>query len=435
MRFKFIILFIILGLGIFLRSANYTSTPRHGATFDEFAWTWLGISLIQNHEPISWSSQPQYKNRKYLIYQGAAFWLVKPYLEHPPLFGLVAGGFALLNGVKDMYGVTLDKIRPLSLILGGLSIVMIFLLANELYGERVSKLSALLYASVPTVVIGSRLVQNENFLIPIWLLSLYCLSIYLKKGQSIYRNLAFISSAILPLAKVPWLVASFSNILILSYKKRWKDVIRLSLLTSFFFLLFFAYGLYFDRQLFLNLWGLQVARYDISFSNVFSIFTNPLLVDRFYIDGWVIFGWFSMIYLMRDFKKNYFILIPFISYLVLFIFAIPNEPMHGWYRYPFLPFLLISLAIFIKEEVLGEIGLPTVVFLLFVGLSLMFNTWEQAFGFSFLIYRLFILFLCLPLLSVILPSKETGKFGNIIVRLSLVMFLILDLFAIMNYKG
>lgn len=435
MKNFFFFLLLILIFGLALRTLSYKTVPRQGATFDEFAWTWLGMNLIQKHVPISWSSQPQYKNKAHLIYQGAAFWIVRPYLEHPPLFGLVSGEFALANGVKDMYGVTLDKIRPLGIILGGFSILMVFLLSKELYGDEVSLLSTILYASVPTIVIGSRLVQNENFLIPIWLFSTYCLAAYVKRGKRVYRNLALISSAILPLAKVPWLVASFSNILILSCRKKWKDAATVSVLTLIFFLLFILYGFYFDKELFVNLWRLQIARYDISFSNLFSIFTSPLLVDRFYLDGWIFFGWFSIIYLMKDFKKNYFILLPFISYLILFIFAIPNEPMHGWYRYPFYPFLIISLAVFIKEEVIGKVGLPSVMFLLFVGLSLMYNTWEQEFGFSFVVYRIFIIFLCLPIISVIFPSKKTLKIGKIVNLVSLFLFIVLNVVSIINYKG
>lgn len=63
--FKAYILFLILiiFLGIGLCWANLSTAPRHGATFDEFAWTWLGINLIQNQTPVSWSSQPQYNTK------------------------------------------------------------------------------------------------------------------------------------------------------------------------------------------------------------------------------------------------------------------------------------------------------------------------------------------------------------------------------------
>src|SRR3990172_9595436 len=123
----------ILAFGFLLRNNNLYTWPREGATFDEYAWTWLGINLIQKQTPISWSSQPQYTNREHLIYRGARFFLVKPYLEHPPVFGLVAGSFALLNGARDMYDIDIRTIRPLAVILGLTSIVLVFLLTRELY--------------------------------------------------------------------------------------------------------------------------------------------------------------------------------------------------------------------------------------------------------------------------------------------------------------
>src|SRR3989338_5565310 len=134
--FPFVLLSLIVILGFLLRSHNLYTWPREGATFDEYAWTWLGINLIQKQTPISWSSQPQYTNREHLIYRGARFFLVKPYLEHPPVFGLVVGSFALLNGARDMYDIDIKTIRPLALLLGVVSTVLVFLLTKELYDRK-----------------------------------------------------------------------------------------------------------------------------------------------------------------------------------------------------------------------------------------------------------------------------------------------------------
>src|SRR5258708_31392760 len=110
-KLPYIVLVIILALGFFVRQHNIYTWPRTGATFDEYAWTWLGMNLIQHQVPISWSPHPQYTNRKQVVYQKAYFLIVRPYLEHPPLFGLVAGGYALLTGTKDMFHVNIYLIR------------------------------------------------------------------------------------------------------------------------------------------------------------------------------------------------------------------------------------------------------------------------------------------------------------------------------------
>ncbi len=162
-----IVLISILVLGLTLRAHHYSTWPREGATFDEYAWTWLGMSLWKTGVPTSWSPHSAYTNRQsYINPHGAAFTLVTPYLEHPPLFGLVAGGFAILAGERSFGGVEIPTIRLLALALGTISMYSVYLVAREVYGIDIGLLSCFLYAIIPSVAVGSRLVQNENFFIP-----------------------------------------------------------------------------------------------------------------------------------------------------------------------------------------------------------------------------------------------------------------------------
>jgi len=423
----------LLAVGLWLRSINYLTWPRHGATFDEFAWTWQGINLIQKGVPISWSSQPQYVHRYHFIYQKAAFWIVTPYLEHPPLFGVFVGSFALLNGVKDMYHVTLEKIRPLALFLGVVSIGCIFLFTNELYGKTVGFFAAFLYATIPTIVIGSRIVQNENFLIPLWLLSLYLIILYLKKNRKRFLYTAGFISGLLVLAKIPWVVAGFSICLLLAYKQKWKDACIVGFITLAIGSLFLLYGFYYDKSLFLSLWQLQLARYDISFIGLFSLFIKPLIVDRFYIDGWIYFGFFSLFLLGRDIKKHIAVLIPLLSYLFIYLFFIPDEPFHGWYRYPFYPFFIISIALFLREY-FGKNQILTTLFLLSVGLSLFQLTWVQAFGFSYGIYRIVLFGFAVPIVSLFIRDKKLFRITTIVSYGWLCIFLFLNAWAVGVYN-
>lgn len=430
LRDGYILIFIgILFLGFLLRFNNFDHIPRHGATFDEFAWTWLGVNLINEHKPISWSSQPQYENKKHLIYQGAAFWIVYPYLEHPPFFGLISGSAAIINGAKDMYDVTLAKIRPLALLLGTLSIVMIFVLTNELYGRKVGLLAALLYSTIPTIVIGSRIVQNENFFIPFWLLALFFTVKYLKTKKKILRNLAAVICMLLVLAKVPWIAASLSIVLILAYKRKYKDAVLFFSAPLLGLLLFFMYGLYFDKDLFIGLWGLQIARYDLSFSSFFAIFTKPYLVDRFYLDGWIYFGWFSIFLLFQNVKKNFLTIFAVMSYFLIFIAGIPDEPGHGWYRYPFYPFLIISIALFIKEYFTKN-QILTFIFLVIVGSALFQNTWAEFFGFSYLVYRIIIILWMLTGIGLLIPNRRVVKLSNLLSYFWLLVLVLLNIWSV-----
>lgn len=431
----YIFLFLlILLLGGVLRYSNFSKIPRHGATFDEFAWTWLGINIIKEHVPISWSPHPQYKERKEIKYQGAGFLIVKPYLEHPPLFGIVAGSFALLNGAKSMYDVTLLNMRPLALILGFFSIFMVFLLANNLYGTKIALVSSILYATIPTIVIGSRIVQNENFFIPFWLLTIFLISKYLKSKKSIYRNLSAVICGLLILAKIPWIAAALTIIFIFVFLKRYKDALFFLTIVIPIGLLYFLYGYYYDWNLFINLWGLQLNRYDISFTSIYALFQKPYLVDRFFTDGWIYWGWFSfMLLLTKDFKKNILIILPLLSYFLIFIMGIPDEPGHGWYRYPFYPFLVISTALFMKEY-FNKNNMLTFFFLTFVGITLFQNTWVQVFGFSYFVFRFIIVIWSLSAILISLPTKRFIKLTNIANYLWLALFVCLNIWSVMLYN-
>ncbi len=433
-RSTIILLVFILILGFFLRKSNIYTWPRVGATFDEYAWTWQGISILTTGVPTSWSPHPQYKNAKDIRYQTVHFRLVTPYLEHPPLFGLVAGSFAMLSGVKNIYQVDIIHIRRLALILGVSSVFFIFILVNEIYDKKTALISSFLYAIIPSVVVGSRIVQNENFFIPFWLLALYLTAKFINTKKTLYRNLAAIICGLLILAKIPWIAASISVVLIFLYLKKYKDIIKFLGIVIPIALLFFIYGFYYDSNLFIALWGLQLNRYDISFTSIFALFQEPFLVDRFYTDGWIYFGWFSFILvLLKDFKKNYILILGLLSYFLIFLAGIPNEPGHGWYRYPFYPFLAISIALFLKDNY-AKNHILTFMFLVLVGTSLLQVTLVPVLGFSYLIFRIVIVLCSLSLLPLFFPFRKINSWVSVYDYACFASIIFLSILAALMYN-
>lgn len=432
----FIILTAIILIGLVLRVHNYSTSPRFGATMDEFAWTWLGINLIQEGAPKSWSSHPQYidSDRNHLIYKGAAFWIVAPYLEHPPFFGVVAGSFALLNGADNMYDIDVGRIRPLAIILGVISIGVLFLLVKEVYDKETALLASLIYAVIPTVAIGSRIVQNENFFIPGFLTALLLTIKYVKTNNKLFIVFVSVLCGLLLVSKIPWIAACVAVISILIYFKKYKESAIVFGTVLAFFLGYIAYGYYYDWNLFVSLWKLQLQRYDLTFNSVYAIFKDPFLADRHLIDGWIYFGWISFfLLLIKDFKKNFLPILGLLAYLGVFIFAIPNEPGHGWYRYPFYPFLAISLAIFIKDYFNKNI-LLTFIFILFLGLSLLELTFTKMFGFSFIVFRAFLIISSLSLLPLFFQHKIIKKYIPLLNYLFLIGIFSLSFLAVILYK-
>lgn len=431
-KYKNYILVIILLVGFFLRFHQYSLFPRHGATFDEFAWTWQGISLWQTGIPTSWSPHFQYKNFEVKKFQGAWVRLVTPYLEHPPLFGIVAGGFALLTGSNNLFDISLSQIRILSLIMGTSTIFLIFLLAQKVYGDSIGIIAALIYAMVPTIVIGSRLVQNENFFIPVFIILWLLILNYLETKKIWQRNLAAVLAGLLTLAKVPWATATLAGCLIFAKENKFKDALIFGLIALFIFSFYFLYGWIYDWHTFMSLWGLQTARNNIGLDNVLALFTHPYLVDRIYPDGWINWGWISAFILSLNFKKHFKLSIPLLSYFLVFVFAIPGIEAQGWYRYPFYPFLIISSAIVIKE-ILTKPSLLNLFFFFIISSSAFHWGWEERFGISNLFFRAIVILGTISLLPAALWPKRFSRLGHRTTYFWLGIFILLNILSVLSH--
>lgn len=433
------ILIIICIVGFLLRYHNYTIWPREGATFDEFAWSFQGLSILQHRMPTSWSPHQAYRNKQeYYNPQGAHFVLVTPYLEHPPVFGLFVGVFELMNGIDSFDEVTIQKIRPLALMMGVFAIISVYMLGAICYGSTIGLIAAGIYSVIPTVVIGSRLVQNENFFIPMWLFGLALTYRYIKKvkKKTDLFMLIFISMicGLLVLAKIPWIASSISIIILFIYYKHWKEAMFVGLITALFFSIWMIYGFKTDPILFINLWRLQLARYDMTFNSFFTQFTNPLTVDRQLIDGWIFAGWLVMFWLLgQDIKKHSPITVGFLSYMFIYLIAIPSEPLHGWYRYPFYPFLTIAIAIFIVEY-FNKAYIAIAAIFSAIWLTLMSSSWEKSLGFSYPVLRGFIGALVFGVLPVFFSKKFIRRIAHMINYMVAAFCVVLSIWTILAYN-
>jgi len=436
MKIRTITIFIIiLFIGTLLRYHNLTVWPREGATFDEFAWTFQGLSILSTGTPTSWSPHRAYKNRKeYINPRGANFMLVTPYLEHPPLFGLIAGISARLNGVRTFDEVSIKNIRHLSLVLGIISIVAIYCFSSSLYGHTIGLIAMGIYSIVPTITIGSRLVQNENFFIPLFLSCLYLANEYVKTKNKQYLIGSAIIASIAPLAKMPWIAAPIAVICLFLYKKFYKEAIVITISTSIWITAWLIYGFSIDKEVFMNLWQLQLARYAMAFDSMFVLFRDPIITDRFLVDGWIYLGWAAMIWIMaKDMKQHAALVFGFLAYFAMFVFAIPSETLHGWYRYPFYPFLTVALAVFAHEHINKNYFVSAISFVV-VGLSMLASSWERSLGFSYPVLRTYLASVAVGIMPAFVKGKRIEKFAQVINYGLIIICVLLSIWSILSYN-
>ncbi len=123
-------------LAFILRFHNYAQFPAHDATADEKAWTWLGASLLTEGQPTSWSLFKSYADKYVYQYLGDDITLVRPALDHPPLFSFIPGVFHLMSG-QNVYNIPSQvAIRFPMILIGTFNVFFFALLAYRLADKK-----------------------------------------------------------------------------------------------------------------------------------------------------------------------------------------------------------------------------------------------------------------------------------------------------------
>jgi len=431
-NFRTLAVLLIFLLGFFLRLHHYDVYPQRGATHDEFAFAFLGINFLKTGAPSSWSNIPLYQNKYYLKANDTRYSIVTPYFDHPPLFGLLTGGVALLRGETELEEVNLSTIRLIPVILGSLSIVLLFKLCQNLYGFRVAAISALVFATVPTYVVASRMSLAENLLIPELLLALILFERFIRKRE---KKLVYLLGLIAGLAFLTKFIGIFIYLslllLFLLKPKLRKEIIPFSLTAFLIGSFYFLYGLVINRELFLEILAFQGAR-EVGPFSFFNLFLAPAIVNKIFVDGWVYFGWAALAVLLYKDRKHFEITAAFFSYLFLFVLTVDQRDLHGWYNYPFYPFLAMASGKLI-EEITKTPSLLNIVFLLTAGLSTVSLTYFSVFGLSSSLFRLLVVISFLPFFITLFRIKKLDFLVKSVFIFYLVLIFFLNIVAVLHY--
>lgn len=359
-----IALIIILAAAFYLRSLNSSRIPFPGESMDEYSFAWVGLSLIQLGTPIATSGIPGYKNPdfRYInvdqVFRGAAkgnpFPINYPWFDHPPLLGLVTGGYAYLKGARVFEDTQTTFIRKPMIALGTISVLLLFIFVKKIFGTGEAIAASTIFATSPLAIVSSRMVQAENLLIPIFLASLISLIFYLKKQKVWLLYLAGIIAGISLLVKLSGLSIILSNLFLILFffpggiKKAITPAITFTVVSLSFLIFFTSYGFAYDINQFLTILVSNSNRvYSIGPNAFFDLLTTTRITSSKYLtDGFILSGWLSSFLLFiipsEEKKKEMFLLIPLICSLIIFL-LFGSEP-YGWYRFPFLPFLFAAIA-------------------------------------------------------------------------------------------
>jgi 4-amino-4-deoxy-L-arabinose transferase-like glycosyltransferase len=439
------LLLILLG-GYFLRLYQHDQVPFPGESRDEYSFTWLGLSLLTIGQPVATSGLSPYQHQwKYLnpdlTFNNFAnpnpFPIDKPWFDHPPLFGLIPGGFSYFKGVRNFADVRISQIRKPMVGLGVISILLVFVFTNLVFGKKEALISATLYSTTPIIVIASRTVQAENFLILLFLSALIYFYLYIQNHKSFYFWLAVSLSGLATLVKISGFSIALSLIvltLIFENKDKIKKIVLIIFGTLLLFSFFPICGYFYDWNLFVSLLGTNSSRFfRDGFGSFFILLFKPNIMKNF-LDGWITLGWISLAILSSTIetnKKLFWIIIPVVCYL--FVYLIFGSESYGWYKYPFFPFLsigtgLLIVSTFKKPNIIFNLML----FLLPGGLILYRMINPEILSSSMNLYRIGILAIFGVLLFPYIhpENQKVLKFYRVFICAVLILLIILNIITV-----
>ena len=363
--FKTAVFILIFAVALIVRKQNYAEIPIPGQSVDEYSNSWVGLSLIELGVPVGFSGQPGYENKiiKYInvdrFYQvvstGSPLTLNYPWMDHPPLLGLITGGYAYLSGARVFEDTRALIIRRPIIIIGTLSVALLTIFCWINYGFLAGAIGGFIYATSPLVVLSSRMIQAENAIIPSLLFCMISLSLYIKTKKDYWLVLCSFSAGIATLFKLSGFVCHlfvFFSLLDV-HKKFNKSFIKdflffllLSLPITFFYVI---YGFAYDFGTFKSLILANYNRfYGIGPDLFMQLVRNQRLTyhkflpESFIVGSWIVFiGW-----VFKKHKIIFDVLPVFSVFIFLIIYIIFGSQPYGWYAFPFWPLLFIILARF-----------------------------------------------------------------------------------------
>lgn len=355
--FVLIVGLLISLLAYHLRLNKFYFFPPVNDTGDEYKYAFNGISLIKNKVPESWSWYDNYGKFPIKNFRGTDFRMVKPYFDDPPLFGLMMGSYAISKGMDSYEKVDAGALRWPMLKLGALNVFLLYLLIYFSSGFSAALIGSLLYATIPTMVLSSRLPLAENMMTTLSLSSLLLAIHYVRKNNRAVLLLLSLLSASAILMKQTGVFLPAAIIFLLMKEKRSKGAVWVTLTAILFGGFWFLYGYYYDWSLFIQLQALATGREIRLPSMIINMFDTFRITEKMMsTDGIIIWGWISVV--IVSFLKNIkgkiknpmnYLMIPLWAYLVFF--AVMSGHLKGWYRIPFYPFFCWSMAIVFLEMV------------------------------------------------------------------------------------
>ncbi len=342
----------ILLLAALLRFHDYALVPFHHETADEYQHAWEGWHLLHERTPAAWSTfpdrYPPSQTRDFRWF-GDRYVLVRPYFDHPPLFSIPVGLLCSLAGAKQFLDCTLPVMRVIPILCSLAGLLLLYRLARaHQASERAALLGCLVYATIPVILLGHRLVKAENLLS---LLFMGAVLVLAEEGTRSPRRAAVLAGVLSALAlwtKATGVAVVATVLLMLAARRRWKDAAVVAAITGAGLALYLLYVSAYDLGLFLKVLQAQGTSKMVSVDSFQDLLGGKVVVKWF---GRGTYLWLLLAAGVAAFGRARALLLPIGVYAAVLCLNADHRVIYGWYRIPLYPFLCVAAGLYLEAMI------------------------------------------------------------------------------------
>jgi len=340
----------IVILGALLRFHQYDEIPFHHETADEYQHGWEGWTLLHEGSPAAWTFYPQSYPAGHLSpfrWFGDSYYLARPYFDHPPGFSLLVGSVCTLMGAERMLDCTLYRMRVVPIVCGLLTLVWVARAGWKLFPDRVTgTLAALLYATLPVIVLGNRLVKAENLLGWLLLAEMLWVEEYLRTGGRSALVKTVLGGALSLWAKATGIAVPLAAMLLLWRERRTRAAAMVAGGAAVALVAYLVYGACFGWDLFTSVLSLQGSK-RVAVRTLLDLTGISRVVELQFGTGWYL--WLGIATAWMAWGRHRALLVPAGVYLAILSLTADSRGVFGWYRLPLYPFLCLAGGLYLVE--------------------------------------------------------------------------------------
>jgi hypothetical protein len=368
----------VTGLALLLRLHGLAGAPLFTDDLDEIQFAWAGLNLIQHGDAITWSYYPGYPAYDAFTAFGVTLPVVHHWMDHPPLYSLVIGGWVWLLGARDMTGFDAIEVRLIPSVCSTLTVPLVYVLGRRFIGGGAAMVGALLLATAPAAVLLGRVAEPESAQAVLLLVALL-LTVRVLDGRAGPASVAglLVCALAAPLMKVSGIAVAGICAVILAASGRWKLAGTVVAGGALGLLAFVVYGAVVDWGQFVRTWGVQASN-RVGVMSAFDFITAPSGLNRRMRDGWWLLGWIGLGLLAarRLGRRDLFLVWPPAAYAVTMLVLAGEKEVeqYGWYRIIVYPELYMAAG-WLAWEAVRRRSLPLLTILLALGGATATNWW------------------------------------------------------------